>query len=114
MTKTKQTHFAAPLINPKHEAFALARAGGKTQEQAYIDAGYSVGGARKNASRLMTNDGILTRIQELQAAAAARNEVNHDSILADLEKIQNMAVALGQSHAAIIAVMSKAKLLGLL
>ena len=41
------------LSNSRHEIFAQGLAIGKTQKQAYIDAGYKPKGARQNASRLI-------------------------------------------------------------
>lgn len=58
------------LDNPKHEAFARGLFEGKTQEQAYIDAGYSPKDARSAASRLMsTNVSISERLKEFEAKA---------------------------------------------
>ena len=51
-------------MNVKHEKFIQGILEGKTQTQAYIDAGYSEKNARVNASRLMTKDNISGAIQQ--------------------------------------------------
>lgn len=101
-------------LNPKQEIFAQGVAIGKSQENAYIDAGYSENGARINASKLLTNHNISARVQELQFSTAKRHELSIDSVIAELEKTRKMAMSLGHSHAAIVATMSKAKLAGLI
>lgn len=58
-------YFLAMLKNPKHELFALARAKGATLEEAMTAAGYSP--IRNNGSRLISNDNISARIEELKA-----------------------------------------------
>ena len=55
------------LRNSKHEKFAQLIARGETQTKAYVKAGYSETGADGNASRLIGNDRISARIEELQA-----------------------------------------------
>jgi phage terminase small subunit len=58
------------LDNTRHELFAQGVASGKTQVQAYIDAGYESLNAEANAFRLMDNDGIYNRIEELKERSA--------------------------------------------
>ncbi len=55
------------LTNQRHELFAQALAAGKTQDQAYKDAGYEPD--RPHASRLATNGNVRARVEELQARA---------------------------------------------
>ena len=101
-----------PLPNPKHEKFAIALARGMSKENAYAEAGFS--GGRTAASRLSTNVNILARVQKLQEIAQNRNEINVDTLLQELEKARKLSISLGQGSAAILATMSKAKLLGLM
>lgn len=101
-------------LNPRQEIFAQEIAIGKTQESAYILAGYSKNGARGAAAKLHANASISARVKELQNKNAERNEIAVDDLLAQLEKARIMAMDIGQSHAAVLAIMSKAKLLGVL
>jgi len=52
-------------LNPNQELFCLEYIKDRNQTKAYIRAGYSEDGARQNAGRLMTNDYIKARINEL-------------------------------------------------
>jgi phage terminase small subunit len=103
------------LENARHERFAQELAKGKTQEQAYIDAGYEPDAARFNASRLITNDNVAARVAELQERAAIKVEWDIADAIRELEEAR---VAAGsaetvQASAMISATMGKAKLLGL-
>lgn len=100
------------LANPKHEAFAQARAVGKTADESYAEAGYKP--HRSNASRMSANDNIVARIKELQSASAERTLVTVESLTQELEAIRVVAVTEKQASAAVSAVMGKAKLHGLL
>ena len=57
----------AVLSKSKHELFAQSVVKGLSATEAYVSAGYSKAGAAQNASRLMTNDKVSARIQELKA-----------------------------------------------
>lgn len=63
----------AILPNQKHELFAQALAKGKTQEEAYVEAGYKPD--RGAASRLSAKVNISARVAELQERAATRTEL---------------------------------------
>ncbi len=52
------------LQNPRHEAFARARAGGARLEEAYAAAGLAAG--QGHASRLANSSGVARRIRELR------------------------------------------------
>jgi hypothetical protein len=54
------------------------------------------------------------RLEELQAAAAARHETTIDSLTTELEAAREMAMNNGQPSAAVSATMGKAKLHGFL
>lgn len=62
----------AVLPNPRHEAFAQARAGGKSVDEAYTQAGFRP--HRGNAHRLSTNESVKRRIIELQGRVAEKAE----------------------------------------
>jgi len=56
------------LDNPKHERFAQALAAGKSQDEAYREAGYKP--SASNASHLTRNHKVQSRVAELTARAA--------------------------------------------
>lgn len=67
----------AALKDPRQEKFCrLMAVGGKTQEQAAIDAGYSAKSARQAASRLLTKAHIVDRVAELQAVTEEKLQMN--------------------------------------
>ena len=101
------------LKNNHHEIFAQGLAMGKSQTQAYIDAGFSAAGAQPNSARLILNDMVLARVKELQAENSKICAFTLEGAIIELEKTRKMAIALGQCSAAIGATMSKVKLLGL-
>ena len=85
----------AILKNAKHEAFARAILEGMTGRDAYRAAGYIVSDAAAdaNASRLLKNAKVATRVSELKAAAARASTVTAARVLDELGKIAfaNMA-----------------------
>jgi phage terminase small subunit len=101
------------LDNPKHELFAQELAKGRTQVEAYQEAGYAP--SEPNASRLTSNDKVAARVAEIQGRAAIRAEITVADIIAELEQARGVALgaATPQSGAAVAASMGKAKLLGL-
>lgn len=60
------------LRNAKYEAFAQAVAKGKTATEAYEEAGFKP--HRQNAARLMTNDDVRKRVEEIQARVSEKAE----------------------------------------
>lgn len=107
----------AILPNPKHEAFAQAIASGKTGADAYRQAGYSVrtdDAGRANASRLLANDSVASRVRELQAVSAEEAVVSAVALSEQLEDIRRKAIEANQFGAAATAVMGRAKLHGLI
>lgn len=100
----------APLSNQRHETFALHRAQGKTADEAYKLAGFSP--HRGNASRLSSNESILSRVTELQSKAAKKVEVSVEGLATELEQARVIAIAERQASAAVQATMGKAKLFG--
>lgn len=102
------------IDNPKHAKFAQGLAQGKTQENAYIDAGYSENGARASASRLLTNANISARVRELQAEAEAKTGHSLVKMIEELQEFEKKARHSGQYNAAVKAIMLKARILGYL
>ena len=66
------------LANPRHELFCQAIASGRPAMEAYKLAGYKKSSAKANATRLMENDGISSRIAELTAQQSAKSEFSRD------------------------------------
>lgn len=102
------------LDNPKHERFAQELAKGKTQEEAYREAGYR--GDRTAACRLSTNVNVQARVSEIQERSAIRVEISLASITEDLARIAKKAEDLAESSGLSVARAAKmdiAKLHGL-
>ena len=90
------------LSNPRHEMFARELAKGKTADEAYVLAGYAEN--RHNASRLKTNETVLSRVAELQAPAAKRAEITLSRLLEMAQEVYDNALKANQNSAAIAAV----------
>lgn len=99
------------LPNPRHEAFAQALAKGMSQDAAYAEAGFKP--HRQNASRLMSNDDVRRRVDEIQSKAVKKLEVTVESLARELEEARALALEHQQTSAAVSATMGKAKLFGL-
>src|SRR5262249_18686402 len=93
-----------PLRNPRHEAFARALFEGKSATEAYQLAGYHPHDG--NAARLRGNERIVTRLSELQEAAAKTSEVTVRG-LNQLEDVCVRASALNQLGTVVKAVRSQ-------
>ena len=106
----------AVLSNPKHELIAQGLAEGKSQTQAYIEAGYSPKSANANSSTLMAEHGksILERRDEILASRCAKVAENHtlEGHLAVLADLRDEARALGKYDAAISAEHKRGQALG--
>lgn len=100
------------LANPKHERFAQELAKGKSQADAYAEAGYKP--SEPNASRLTRNDKVAARVAELQERGAIRAEVTVATIIAELEEAREVAKQGLQPGPMVAASMGKAKVAGLL
>lgn len=100
------------LENQRHEKFAQQLATGKSASEAYVLAGYKP--SRKNASRLRTNEGVVTRVAELQAVAVRSTAITIESICAELDEANQVAKEHGQASAMVSASTLRAKLAGLL
>ena len=102
------------LENARHERFAQALAKGKSQAEAYADAGYKP--SEPNASRLTSNDKVQARLSELQERAATRTEITVASITERLLAIATKAEKSREApmlQAARASLMDAAKLNGL-
>lgn len=103
------------LTNPRHERFAQGLAKGKTQAEAYADAGYKP--SESNASTLRSNQKVQARLAELQERAAFRTEITVASIT---DRLLAIAAKAEQStdapmlQAARASLMDAAKLNGLI
>lgn len=79
----------AALKDPRQEKFCrLMAVGGKTQEQAAIDAGYSAKSARQAASRLLTKAHIVDRVAELQTVTEEKIADEQKNIIDELSKLR--------------------------
>jgi phage terminase small subunit len=103
-----------PLDNPRWERFAQQLVKGKSQTEAYRNAGYRAKAATVNASQLLTKPKVAERLRELQEGAAARAEVTVASILNELEDARKLAAEINQPSAAVAATLGKAKVAGLI
>lgn len=102
------------LKNARHEKFAQEIAKGKTQAEAYVEAGYKP--SEPNASTLRSNQKVAARVAEIQKRAAARVEVTVASITERLLRIADKGEATKSApmlSVARAALMDAAKLNGL-
>jgi hypothetical protein len=100
------------LANPRHESFAQELAKGISKAEAYANAGYK--GGRSCACRQSTKANIRSRVTELQADAAVKTVVTIERLTHELEEARRVAIARGNPSAAVLAIMAKAKLHGLI
>src|SRR5438045_7897045 len=73
------------LANPRHEAFAQARARGAYLEDAYEDAGFAPG--HGHASRLARTTCIVERIAELRAQKVDLDEARTHALIGGLLRL---------------------------
>lgn len=102
------------LENPKHERFAQELAKGKTQAEAYKEAGYI--GDETAACRLSRNVKVTGRVAEIQERAAVRAEITVASITERLMRLADKGESLNEAagfSVARAAAMDAAKLNGL-
>lgn len=100
------------LDNHRHEAFAQYLSEGCSADEAYERAGYKPN--RFNASRLKTNEHILSRIEELQDRRRKMGDVTVESLTQELDAAVEDAKAAGQFGPVMTGLMGKAKLHGLI
>ena len=102
------------LTNPKHERFAQELAKGKSQAEAYVDAGYAA--SEPHASRLARNGKVEARVAEILDRAAVRAEISIASATEHLLRLATKAEAIGDPagiQASRASVMDACKLNGL-
>ncbi len=105
----------AALTNTRHELFSQGLAKGKSQTQAYIDAGYSPNGADVSSSRLMLgNASINKRVKELKERAAIKVEYTIEDMVREYEEARQVAIQNDQPAAMVAATTGKGKALGIL
>ena len=75
----------ARLSNKRHEAFAQALAKGMSATEAYEKAGYKPN--QPNAARLISNDMVRARVDEIQSKGAERAEIDIARTLAELGRL---------------------------
>ena len=92
------------LSNPKHEAFAQARATGKSADEAYAAAGFKP--HRGNAHRLSTNESVKRRVSEIVGRTSEKAEWTAADRLMGLKTIYD--APLGQDPRTAIAAISEA------
>lgn len=81
------------LANPRHERFAQELAKGKSQSDAYQNAGYEP--SEPNASRLTRNDKVAARVAELQERAVENVMLSREWVLEQLVDNASKAKAAG-------------------
>lgn len=109
----------AVLANPKHERFAQAIAKGKSQADAYVEAGYKAIPitAKVNGCKLLTNANIKARVKELQEHAAEKTEITIASLSQELMRVAQKAERIDEPSGLSVwrlAIMDLAKLNGLI
>lgn len=92
------------LKNARHEAFAQGLAAGKTQDDAYSEAGFKP--SRSAASRLSTNVNVKRRVAEIKARIAEKAEWSAADRLSSLKAIHD--AALTEDRRTAIAAISEA------
>ncbi len=104
-------------MTPKQENFCMAyiETGNASEayRQAYDANEMQMTTVNRKAKELLDNGKITARIAELQNDSCLRHKTTVDTLLFELEKAREQAMATGQITAAIAATWAKAKLLGL-
>jgi hypothetical protein len=99
------------LANPRHEAFAQARAKGALLDDAYEDAGFAPGNG--HASRLAKTEAVAERIAELKALESdMADAAPHGVIAALLALARDKEVAPAAAKEARLALMEASRLRG--
>lgn len=79
------------LDNPRHEAFAQARARGARVEEAYEDAGFAPG--NDHGARLACREDVAQRIGELRALQTDLEQASTQAVIAALLRVAKGAEA---------------------
>ena len=104
-------------LTPKQEAFAQAIVTGVSQSDAYraaykVRPGTKPESVNQNASRIMANVNIMSRVAELREPVAKKAQITLESHLDDLMRLRNMAAKEKQYSAAIAAEVARGKASG--
>jgi hypothetical protein len=101
------------LDNPRHERFAQYLAEAKTAAEAYVLVGFKPN--RGNPSKLAHRPSVAARVKELTshyAELAAKTAITTESLVQDVEKVLQRAMAIDQLGAANTAIKGKGILSG--
>lgn len=104
------------LDRPLQERFAIYIAQGCSHREAYLKAGYetkTVKNIQANASKLANQPHVKRRIIELQQKQAQRIGITVEKLVEELDHMLALSIASNQPAAGVSAIMSKAKLCGL-
>lgn len=104
-------------LTPKQEAFAQAIVTGVSQSDAYraaykVRPGTKAESVNQNASRIMANVNVMSRVAELRLSVAKKAQITLESHLEDLMRLRNMAAKEKQYSAAIAAEIARGKASG--
>jgi|WetSurMetagenome_2_1015567.scaffolds.fasta_scaffold217518_2 hypothetical protein len=96
------------ILSPREELFCsnFCSVGSDTfsqKEKSAIQAGYSKGSAKNIATKLLKRPDIVERIQELHSQNMSRNNINVDSVLANISHDRELARAKGDFSSALRA-----------
>lgn len=104
-------------LTPKQEKFCLKYIETGNASEAYRHA-YDAGNMKaatinRNATALLKNNKVATRLEAQQAEHRERHNVTVDTLTAELEEARDMAKSTEQSATMVSATMGKAKIHGL-
>jgi len=112
-TDQTATPISPTKLQPRHEAFAQAYAGGMNGADAARDAGFAPASASNQATRLLGRADVAARITVLSGArAAARGEIAA-ALMAKLEPVYCSSLAAGDVDAVLQVVELQARIAGL-
>lgn len=103
---------SCPLNDARHEKFAQLLTEGRSQLEAYVDAGYKP--QKSNAARLASRPDVAARVTWLKSVVAERTANTTEGIVRQLDEDRQLARNRGNASAAVAATMAKAKVLGLI
>ena len=79
-------------LNDRQRAFCQEYVVDRNATQAYIRAGYSPGGARQSAAKLLANADVRALIDALEQALAKRAELSADWVLTRVQRLADAEV----------------------
>lgn len=105
------------MLTPKNEKFCQNIISGMSGADAYR-ASYNCSHSRDNviyvrACELLKKPEVAARIDELRQEIVEKSEITALDLISELEDVRLKAMEIGQTSAAVSAIMGKAKLLGL-